>query len=75
MGEQGFVQHATFQGTACTTADIFRQDENGYFFYEGRSDDLLKVSGIWVSPLEIENCLRMPRSPRSASSARRTKPA
>ncbi|MEZ6018938.1 MAG: AMP-binding protein [Planctomycetota bacterium] len=49
--------NATFQGTACTTADIFRQDENGYFFYEGRSDDLLKVSGIWVSPLEIENCL------------------
>jgi len=47
----------TYQGTACTTADIFRQDEAGYFYYEGRSDDLLKVSGIWVSPLEIENCL------------------
>ena len=47
----------TFQGTACTTADIFRQDEDGYFYYEGRTDDLLKVSGIWVSPLEIENCL------------------
>ena len=47
----------TFQGSACTTADIFRQDEEGYFYYEGRSDDLLKVSGIWVSPLEIENCL------------------
>ena len=47
----------TFQASACTTADIFRQDEEGYFYYEGRSDDLLKVSGIWVSPLEIENCL------------------
>ena len=47
----------TYQGRACTTADIFGQDEEGYFYYEGRSDDLLKVSGIWVSPLEIENCL------------------
>ncbi len=48
---------ATFQGEWCTTADIFRRDENGYYFYEGRDDDLLKVSGIWVSPLEIENVL------------------
>lgn len=47
----------TFQAEACTTADIFREDEDGYFYYEGRADDLLKVSGIWVSPLEIENCL------------------
>ena len=47
----------TFQGAAYTTADIFREDEQGYFYYEGRTDDLLKVSGIWVSPLEIENCL------------------
>ncbi|MDP6537950.1 MAG: benzoate-CoA ligase family protein [Planctomycetota bacterium] len=47
----------TFQGEWCTTADIFRREEGGLFFYEGRSDDLLKVSGIWVSPLEIENAL------------------
>ncbi len=47
----------TFQGEWCTTADIFRRDADGYFFYEGRADDLLKVSGIWVSPLEIENAL------------------
>jgi benzoate-CoA ligase len=47
----------TFQGEWCTSADIFRRDGQGYFFYEGRSDDLLKVSGIWVSPLEIENAL------------------
>jgi benzoate-CoA ligase len=47
----------TFQGEWCTSADIFRRDENGYFYYEGRDDDLLKVSGIWVSPLEIENVL------------------
>jgi len=47
----------TFQGAWCTSADIFRRDGDGYFFYEGRDDDLLKVSGIWVSPLEIENAL------------------
>lgn len=47
----------TFQGRWCTTADIFRCDEEGYFSYHGRDDDLLKVSGIWVSPLEIENAL------------------
>ncbi len=48
---------ATFQGEWCTTADIFRRDAGGYYWYEGRDDDLLKVSGIWVSPLEIENVL------------------
>ncbi len=47
----------TFQGDWCTTADIFRRDTDGRFWYEGRTDDLLKVSGIWVSPLEIENAL------------------
>ncbi|HUR27205.1 MAG TPA: benzoate-CoA ligase family protein, partial [Planctomycetota bacterium] len=46
-----------FQGDWCTSADIFRRDAEGYYFYEGRDDDLLKVSGIWVSPLEIENVL------------------
>jgi benzoate-CoA ligase family protein len=47
----------TFQGEWCTSADIFRRDAEGYFYYEGRADDLLKVSGIFVSPLEIENAL------------------
>lgn len=47
----------TFQADWCTSADIFRRDQEGYYFYEGRDDDLLKVSGIWVSPLEIENAL------------------
>ena len=47
----------SFQGEWCTSADIFRCDEHGYYYYEGRSDDLIKVSGIWTSPLEIENTL------------------
>jgi benzoate-CoA ligase family protein len=48
---------ATFQGEWCTSADLFRRDAEGYYFYEGRADDLLKVSGIFTSPLEIENAL------------------
>lgn len=47
----------TYQGAWCTTADVFRRDADGVFWYVGRGDDLLKVSGIWVSPLEIENAL------------------
>jgi benzoate-CoA ligase family protein len=47
----------TFQADWCTTGDLFRVDDDGYFYYEGRADDLLKVSGIFVSPLEIENAL------------------
>jgi benzoate-CoA ligase len=47
----------TYQGEWCTTGDVMRRDEEGYFYYEGREDDLLKVSGIFVSPLEIENAL------------------
>lgn len=47
----------TFAGRWCTSADVFVRDEQGYFTYQGRSDDLIKVSGIWVSPLEIEGAL------------------
>jgi len=47
----------TFQGEWCTSADLFRVDADGYYTYEGRADDLLKVSGIFTSPLEIENVL------------------
>jgi acyl-coenzyme A synthetase/AMP-(fatty) acid ligase len=36
---------------------LFRVDERGYYWFEGRADDLLKVGGIWVAPLEVENCI------------------
>jgi acyl-coenzyme A synthetase/AMP-(fatty) acid ligase len=39
------------------TGDQFRRDREGFYWYEGRADDMLKVGGIWVSPLEVENCL------------------
>ncbi len=39
------------------TRDKYHQDAEGYFWYAGRSDDMLKVSGVWVSPIEIEHVL------------------
>jgi len=48
---------AVFAGDWCTTGDQFRVDERGYFWYCGRTDEMLKVGGIFVSPTEIENCL------------------
>jgi benzoate-CoA ligase family protein len=48
---------ATFLGEWTTTGDRFRVDEDGYYTYVGRADDMLKVGGIWVSPVEIEHAL------------------
>jgi benzoate-CoA ligase family protein len=39
------------------TGDRYRVDEDGFYWYEGRSDDMIKVGGLWVSPVEIENTL------------------
>ena len=39
------------------TGDRYRVDEDGFYWYEGRSDDMIKVSGLWVSPIEIESAL------------------
>lgn len=36
------------------TGDTYVRDEDGYFYYQGRSDDMMKVGGIWTSPFEIE---------------------
>jgi benzoate-CoA ligase len=47
----------TFAGDACTTSDQFTRDAEGYFWYCGRTDEMLKVSGVFVSPTEVENCL------------------
>jgi benzoate-CoA ligase len=48
---------ATFAGDWCTTGDQFHLDAEGYYWYHGRTDDMLKVSGVFVAPAEIENCL------------------
>jgi acetyl-CoA synthetase len=39
------------------TGDRFREDADGYFWFEGRADDLVKVSGQWVHPMEVERAL------------------
>jgi len=48
---------STFVGPWFRSGDKFRQDEDGYFVYAGRSDDMLKVSGRFVSPAELEAAL------------------
>jgi benzoate-CoA ligase family protein len=48
---------ATFHGHWCRTGDLFHVDGDGYYWFEGRADDLLKVGGIWVAPVEVEACL------------------
>jgi benzoate-CoA ligase family protein len=48
---------ATIEGQWIRTGDQFSQDAEGYYWYAGRSDDMLKVGGIWVSPVEVENML------------------
>jgi len=39
------------------TGDRFRRDDDGFHFFEGRADDLVKVSGQWVHPVEVERCM------------------
>lgn len=47
----------TMLGPWLNTGDKFFVDENGLFFYAGRTDDMLKVGGIWLSPIEVEACI------------------
>ena len=48
---------STFVGPWTRSGDKYSQDADGYYVYGGRSDDMLKVSGIWVSPAEVEAAL------------------
>ena len=47
----------TKRGDWVVTGDKFFRDAEGYFHYCGRADDMLKVAGMWVSPMEVENAL------------------
>ena len=47
----------TFQGPWTRSGDKYSVDADGYYLYSGRSDDMLKVSGIYVSPIEVEAAL------------------
>ena len=48
---------STFRGEWTHTGDKYRIDEHGYYYYCGRTDDMFKVSGIWVSPFDVESAL------------------
>lgn len=59
---QGYWQNAdetrrAFRGEWYVSGDMIRMDADGYVTYCGRADDMLKVSGKWLSPGELENCL------------------
>jgi benzoate-CoA ligase len=47
----------TIEGDWIRTGDHYYQDEDGYYWFAGRSDDMLKVGGIWMSPAELEHTL------------------
>jgi benzoate-CoA ligase family protein len=48
----------TMVGGWLNTGDVFLQDRDGYYIYCGRSDDMLKVGGVWCAPSEIESVLK-----------------
>jgi acyl-coenzyme A synthetase/AMP-(fatty) acid ligase len=47
----------TIQDRWIRTGDKYSQDADGFYWYAGRGDDMLKVGGLWVSPVEVENAL------------------
>jgi 4-hydroxybenzoate-CoA ligase len=47
----------TIKGEWVVTGDKYSVDDDGYYTYAGRSDDMIKVGGIWVSPVEVEAAL------------------
>lgn len=46
-----------FIGEWLNTGDMYYRDEDGYYYYYGRSDDMIKSGGVWVSPIEVERTL------------------
>jgi 4-hydroxybenzoate-CoA ligase len=44
-------------GDWLATGDMYSRDGRGFYYYSGRGDDMLKVGGIWVSPVEVENAI------------------
>lgn len=46
-----------FRGDWYYSGDVFTQDGDGYFWFKGRCDDIMKASGCLISPFEVESCL------------------
>jgi len=51
------LNRTVLQGRFMRTGDVYVRDPAGHFVYQGRTDDMLKVGGIWVSPAEVEACI------------------
>jgi len=54
---QQAVSQRTLQGAWYHTGDKYSRDADGFYWYRGRADDMLRVSGHWVSPAEVESAL------------------
>lgn len=65
--QQRARSRTTFRGEWCVSADKFQQTDDGYFYFCGRGDDMLKVSGKWLSPVEVENVLLQHAAVREAA--------
>jgi benzoate-CoA ligase family protein len=48
---------AAMKGDWFTTGDRYRRTDDGVYVYEGRADDMLKIGGLWVSPVDMENAI------------------
>jgi len=48
---------SAMKGDWFTTGDRYRRTEDGVYVYEGRADDMLKIGGLWVSPVDMENAI------------------
>jgi benzoate-CoA ligase len=48
---------ASMKGDWFTTGDRYRRTDDGVYVYEGRADDMLKIGGLWVSPVDMENAI------------------
>jgi len=62
----------TIEGGWLRTGDKYTQDPDGFFWYAGRSDDMMKVGGLWVSPIEVENALVAHQAVRECAVVGRT---
>ena len=55
--QQSEKSQACFRGDWVVTGDLVQRDADGYYTYGGRADELLKVSGKWLSATEVESCM------------------
>lgn len=62
----------TMVGPWTRTSDLLYQDGDGYFFHVGREDDVIKVGGLKVSPIEIEECLLTHESVKECAAVSKT---